>query len=227
MLVKCISIGRLMDLEKINYMKYLIILLLISTQCFGQETRTYAYRYNTDATVDSFYITIPGGDSVRNYSNNAFVSFSVEYYERLNNTITPPSVFSSFIKCADGIYRTFPTNLSSGTYTPTLNNTTNVAASSANQCAWVRIGSVVYVTGTISVDATLAASTLTELGLSIPIATDIIGAAQLSGTAASDNVASLSARIKGDAANNRATISFRASSLTNDTYSFTFSYVIQ
>lgn len=206
------------------------ILVLISVQSFGQKQK-YAERLNEDLTIDSFYFKHDIiSDSVFAYSNDAFVAFRVNYYVQRN--LPTPAVFSNYHLDDDGINRNSVPRLSStiitsGTYTPTLFNTTNVAASGANTCGWIRINNVVYVTGTLSIDATAAASTLTELGVSLPVATNIVAAIQCSGTAASDNVASLSARIKGDAANDRATISFRATSSTNDTYSFTFSYSIQ
>lgn len=202
----------------------ILILVLISVESYSQIYKLYAIRQNTDATRDSFFTKFPSVDSVFN-KNGVFVSMSVEITNQLNLEV--PSTFSDYIKKADNIYENIPLQFASGTYTPTLFNTTNVAASSSNTCAWIRINNTVFVTGTLSIDATTAASTLTELGVSLPLASNIAGAVQCSGTAASDNVASLSARIKGDAANDRATISFRATSSANDTYSFTFSYIIQ
>ena len=82
-----------------------VLFLISAGVCLNaQDIRTYAYKFNTNGTIDSFYISIPSDDSVRNYSNNNFVSLSVEYYERLNNTTTPPSMFSNYKKDAKGIY---------------------------------------------------------------------------------------------------------------------------
>src|SRR3989304_10106925 len=58
---------------------------------------------------------------------------------------------------------------SSGTYTPTLTNGTNVAASTAFECQWMRIGSVVCVRGKFNLDPT-SANTTTILGISLPVA---------------------------------------------------------
>lgn len=114
-----------------------------------------------------------------------------------------------------------------GTYTPTLNGVSNVAASTAYVTGWYRVGSMVTVFGKIDIDATLAASTATELGVSLPIASNMTGEEDLGGNAISDSVASLSARIKADPTNDRAAIVFKALSLTNDSYSFEFSYQVK
>lgn len=114
-----------------------------------------------------------------------------------------------------------------GTYTPTLTNNTNVAASTAYVTGYYRLGNSVTVYGKIDIDATLAASTATEMGISLPIASDLAAEEDLGGSAVSDAVASLTARIKADAANNRASVVFKALSLTNDSYGFEFSYQVK
>jgi len=61
---------------------------------------------------------------------------------------------------------------SSGTYTPTLGNVTNVAASSVQQAfQYIRIGSIVYVSGPVTQDATTAA-TQTILSITLPFASN-------------------------------------------------------
>lgn len=114
-----------------------------------------------------------------------------------------------------------------GTYTPTLTNTTNIAASTAYVTGWFRVGAMVTVFGQIDIDATLSGSTATELGVSLPVASNMTGEQDLGGNAISDAVASLSARVKGDPTNDRASIVFKALSLSNDSYSFEFSYQVK
>lgn len=116
--------------------------------------------------------------------------------------------------------------VNNGTYTPTLFNTTNVAASTAYVCQWSKVGPVVTVSGAVDIDATLAAGTNTILGMSLPVASNFTNRSNCGGTAASDAAVGLSAPIKGDTGNDRALIQFLSSSLTNDTYSFTFTYLI-
>ncbi len=114
-----------------------------------------------------------------------------------------------------------------GTYTPTLTNTTNIDASTAYVTGYYRIGNSVTVFGKVDIDATLAASSATELQITLPIASNMTGEQDLAGTAISDAVASLTARVKGDSSTDKASIVFKAISLSNDSYSFEFSYQVK
>ncbi len=60
------------------------------------------------------------------------------------------------------------TGFSSGTYTPTITNGTNVAASANVAAFYQRIGNIVYVSGAVNIDPT-AANTFTDFQLSFPI----------------------------------------------------------
>ena len=115
--------------------------------------------------------------------------------------------------------------VASGTYTPTLTNVTNVAASTARLCQWTRVGNVVTVSGQLDIDltATLLAS---EVGMSLPIASALTTAYQLGGTA---NAVAFQANwaIQADAANDRA--QFKSTGIVdvaNDTYTFSFTYEV-
>jgi hypothetical protein len=117
--------------------------------------------------------------------------------------------------------------ITDGTYTPTPVNTTNVSASTAYVTGYYRVGNMVTVFGKIDIDATLAASTATELQIDLPVASNMTGEQDLAGNAISDAVASLTARVKGDATTDRASFVFKALSLNNDSYSFEFSYQVK
>lgn len=115
--------------------------------------------------------------------------------------------------------------LASGTYTPTLTNVANLAASTAYQCQYLRVGTVVTVSGKVDVDPTLAA-TSTQLGISLPIASNLGAAEDCAGTAFSPTIAGQGAAILGDAANNRAQMEWISGDITNQPMYFTFSYEI-
>lgn len=119
------------------------------------------------------------------------------------------------------------TSITSGTYTPTLTNVTNVTASTAYLSQYLRVGSVVTVSGKVDIDTTLAASSATELGISLPVASNFAAEEDLGGTGTSDAVASLSARIKADGTNDRASLVEKSISLTNDSYAYSFTYLIK
>lgn len=118
-------------------------------------------------------------------------------------------------------------NIASGTYTPVLTNVTNVTASTSYQAQYMKIGNVVTVSGKFDLNPTLAASTATELGISLPIASNFSAEENLGGDASSDAIASEIARIKADATNDRASVVMKSISISNDSYAFTFTYLIQ
>lgn len=108
-----------------------------------------------------------------------------------------------------------------GNYTPTLTNTTNIASSTAYTTYYYRIGDVYHVWGTVDIDATTAL-TVSEMGLSLPVASSIGQVYELSGTASfEDNTV---VQIKGDATNDRAMFRFTPQTATNNKYSFHFTY---
>lgn len=189
-------------------------------------TNTHGILVNTGAsvgagTVNSYGLTV---NALTGATNN----YTAQFLGGGNFTIVNDGrIYGSALHNNAGAV-TGPTNqyIASGTYTPTLTNVANVTASTAYACQWMRVGNVVTVSGQVDIDVTLAASTASELGVSLPIASSITAVEQVGGDAISDSVASLSARIKADATNDRASVVFKAISLTNDTYSFTFTYVI-
>jgi hypothetical protein len=111
--------------------------------------------------------------------------------------------------------------LVSGTYTPTLFNSTNIAASTTHPCQYYQVGNVITVSGEIDIDPTTTA-TLSVLGISLPIASIISQTYQVAGTAADD--LNTTARIRGDVTNNRMEVRFTPVDVTNRRFSFTCTY---
>ena len=112
--------------------------------------------------------------------------------------------------------------LAASTYTPTLTNTTNVAASTAYACQYLRVGSVVTVSGRVDVDPTAAGQVV--LGISLPVASNFANTNELGGAAASPTVAGQSAALLADVANDRATMEWIAVDVANRAMYFAFSY---
>ena len=117
--------------------------------------------------------------------------------------------------------------LSNGTYTPTLTSVANVAASTANVCQWLRVGNTVTVSGSVAVTAT-AVNTDTEIGISIPVASNFAGGANLGGTGASTSAGTLgqSGAMLADATNDRARFLLRPTVGTSMIYGFSFTYQV-
>ena len=118
--------------------------------------------------------------------------------------------------------------VASGTYTPTGTNTTNLSASTMKVCQWIRVGNACLVSGEFDADAVAAAATFTELGLSLPIASALTLSTQLGGSAKNNGAAAAaaSACCQGDAANDRCKITWLSDSIANETFNFSFMYVI-
>ncbi len=136
-----------------------------------------------------------------------------------DDTLAAPTVFNGTSWTPTSVL-----TLAAGTYTPTLFNVTNVAASTAYACQYMRVGSVVNVSGKVDVDPTLVAATV--LGISLPIASILSAAEKCAGIAASNSIASEVAAIDGDTVNNRAQMDWITTSLANHAMYFEFQYLI-
>lgn len=112
-----------------------------------------------------------------------------------------------------------------GRYFPTLTNVANLDSSQAYDCIYARIGNVVTVSGKLDIDPTTAATTV-QLGISLPITSNIGATEDVGGVAFASGIASQGAAIRGDATNNRAELIYKATDVTNQPMYFTFQYRI-
>jgi hypothetical protein len=118
-------------------------------------------------------------------------------------------------------------NVFSGSYTPTLTNTTNITSSTASTLYYTRVGNVVAVFGRVNITATALGNTL--LGISLPIASALTTNGQVAGmgSVTSATVANNTfGRINADATNDRAQFQLNSTSITDQTYSINFTYVV-
>lgn len=116
-----------------------------------------------------------------------------------------------------------------GTYTPTLTNTTNIDASTAYVCQYLRVGNVVTVSGRVDVDSTAAAGTSSVMGMSLPIASDFASATNCGGTGGHDQSVFTAVElmtIQADATNNRALCIWSSQSTANHPIYFSFTYQV-
>lgn len=133
-------------------------------------------------------------------------------------TIATPSLTSPTISGTSG-------NLYSGSYTPTLDNTTNVSSSAAYAAQYVRIGDNVTVSGKVDVQPT-ASATATVLGISLPIASSLANENECAGSASAAVIAGQCAAVRGNVASDRAEMAFISQTNTNQAMFFTFTYRI-
>lgn len=117
------------------------------------------------------------------------------------------------------------TTILPGTYTPTLTNVANISASIASLCMYLRIGTLVLVAGSADVDP-IAGATSTQLGISLPIASNLAAVTDCSGTAAANQLAGQCAGIFADATNDRAEMRWLSADTTSNAMRFLFMYRI-
>lgn len=118
-------------------------------------------------------------------------------------------------------------NIYSGSYTPTLTNTTNITSSTASTLYYTRVGNVVAVFGRVNITATATGNTL--LGISLPIASALTTNGQVAGMGSltSATVANNTfGRINADATNDRAQFQLNSTLTTDQTYAINFTYVV-
>ena len=116
-------------------------------------------------------------------------------------------------------------SVKSGKYTPTLTNSTNVASSAVNSNVfkYIRVGSTVNVSGWLTITATTA-NALTELELSLPIASNITSNEDVSGVAST--LSGGYGQVRENATNNTAKMYVQPTSTGNLVWYLEFSYVI-
>ncbi len=113
----------------------------------------------------------------------------------------------------------------SGRYTPTLTSVTNVGASTSNSIHYVKIKNTVMVFGKVAIDPTSAAVN-TELGISLPIASNLAAATDCLGTCTNTGD-STRCLVSGDTTNDRAQMGMIPASGGNEDVYFSFSYEIK
>ena len=97
-----------------------------------------------------------------------------------------------------------------GTYTPTLFNVANIAATTSHVWQWQRTGNVVTASGQVSIQASAGGSTTTKLGISLPIASNLAAQTECSGSGVVASGSNQAVLVYGDATNTRAEISYLA-----------------
>lgn len=151
-------------------------------------------------------------------------------YDGTDLVINPKAVGSGVVNITGGLQCdsiTNDTGLAAGVYTPTLTNVTNISASTAYECQYMRVGNTVTVSGKVDMDIT--ATGAFELGISLPIASNFgatedcagVGTGTTSTPSASDVV-----YIKADTTNDRASMNGDDNDTSNHTHYFTFTYQV-
>jgi len=177
--------------------------------------------YYTDARVGTYLTT--NGYNVKLLSN---VGSGAQVYQgNVSGNAAIRSVVGSGLitvtQNTNDITISAPTMVG-GTYTPTLTNSTNTAASTAFLCMYTRVDGMVTVNGRINIDPT-SSGTTTRIELSLPIASNLAATGDLAGVSSCGDT-NQSGAIMANTANDRAIIEFQSgSSVARDHY-FNFMY---
>lgn len=117
--------------------------------------------------------------------------------------------------------------ISTGTYTPTLTNVANTDSSSVSAAfMFYRIGNLVTVTGSISIDPTLSVNTATEVDISVPVASNFTGSYDGQGVG-NANAAQRGGFFYTDATNDRMQFVFKSETTASNEYTVYFTYTIK
>lgn len=182
------------------------------TQTFATATTGNDFNVSSASNIHTF--AIPSASSV----NRGLVTTGAQTFGGAK------SFGSTNIGRLDATELSITGVLVAGTYTPMLTAVANSTAVTY-PCQYLRTGSTVVVSGKVDIDPTLTA-TSTQVGVTLPIASNFGNATDCAGVAFSSDVAGLGAGILGDATNNRAQIQFVASDINIQPFYFQFTYQI-
>jgi hypothetical protein len=115
--------------------------------------------------------------------------------------------------------------LASGTYTPTLTNVTNVASSTSYTAQYLRVGSVVTVSGRVDIDPT--ASGFIRIEMSLPIASNFSAVEDAGGVGSVDAGITGAFAILADTADDRVYMAGVLPSTSNTGCAYTYTYRIR
>lgn len=177
--------------------------------------------YDEDAAV---------GPTLAFHSGANFVAFKAGSLS-VDTTYALPTAFPSttqaFVSDNAGAmsFQEIPVALSNQ-YTPTLTNTTNVSASTAYPCQYMRVGNVVTVSGRVDVQATTTL-TQSQLDFTIPIASNnFANSYEAGGVGASYTTAIEAYGMIAVPSSQKVRLSWIAVDTTNHAVTFTFTYLI-
>jgi hypothetical protein len=117
-------------------------------------------------------------------------------------------------------------NVSWGTYSPSLTGVTNIGSTNTVSGLYLRVGNTVTVSGTVELTTTAAGSTLSEIDLSLPIASNFSAASDAAGTFA-NSADDESGEVSADATNDRLRLRWKSKQTTIRTFFFNCTYKVQ
>jgi hypothetical protein len=133
------------------------------------SAQVYGWGFRDYRGIIASYGQSDAGAYINAYGNTGYggttntLVFGTNNTDRLTISTTGAATFSSTLGIG-GV----SDSVKGGTYTPTINTTTNIASSSVGTWQYLRVGNTVTVSGSITITPTLAVST-TSFNFSLPI----------------------------------------------------------
>lgn len=172
-------------------------------------SRSFALDTSSTRNTDHAGVTLTAGDGL---TGGGDISTSRSFAVGAGTGITVN---------ADDVALTIPTAY--GTYTPTLVNVTNAAASTAYSCQYLRVGDTVTVSGRVDIDPTAAGAV--RVSLTVPIASAFVNAQDAAGVAFAPGIAGLGAAMF--AVGSVVEVRYIAVDTTNQAMYFTYTYLVR
>lgn len=194
------------------------------SQTVQHATLPVVFLNNTGNAADSRLASVAvntSGDLIFNVVNDAnSVSFGTLTFHR-DGRLSATNIHNN-----DPVTGTANQFIASGTYTPTLTNNVNVAASTAYVWQWMRVGNVVTVSGKIDIDPTASGGTVTRVDATVPISSSFNAAEQAGGTFACDTINQVG-RVQAITGTATVGLIMAATDTANRGYSVCFQYLVR
>lgn len=145
------------------------------------------------------------------------------------NDIISGTTYSAVYESSTNAWLVLTTAYSSaGAYAPTLTGVANVAASTPGTIIYVRVGNIVTGGVNFNVDPTAAGPTVTQLGISIPVASDFTTSGDAQGVCSSSvSTTERAGAIIADATNNRLEMQIATADSANHSMYCSFTYIVK
>jgi hypothetical protein len=181
------------------------------------STDDYTLRSTIDVSKNFASIYNSSGDTIMISNADGMIISPVS---------TPPNVGDILTAVSTrGVVEWQTPAYSSGIYTPTATDITNIASSTTRQSNWSRVGNIVTVAGAVTI--TTNANGLTQLAISLPIASDFGNIYDASGNVIATATTTHSGIVYSNVANDYVVIEFRHNGTVGaDDFRFTYSYEV-
>lgn len=198
----------------------------------GNPTHSGNHTFSQNVTVNGN--TTIGNANTDTLTVNASATFADAVALNGNTTIGNAGTDTATVNAATTLVGDVTVSTTGGelrhgpTYTPTLTNATNVSSSTVRVHKWFRLGDVVVVNGSVSVTPTAAAGAATQLGISLPVSSNLTSVYDIrSGASPDTDLGNTIPFISADFGNDRALLNFNAGSTSACGWAYTFTYEVK